>query len=149
MDDLTVFLFFFFFKFSQIWTHFKSSSDKSNWFYNSFAIFVKWYPLLRIFLTKMELILRIFGGKVSHLGSTFPYASTYEYSALIGGVANWKCHQRLDEILIFLPALHRRNQQSCFRKNSVMQYACKTLRNVVCTAYACCNVRVSHSISLL
>ena len=35
----------------------------------------------------------------------------------IGDVANWKHHQRLDEILFFffLPALHQRNQQSCFK----------------------------------
>ena len=36
---------------------------------------------------------------------------------VIGDVANWKHHQRLDEILIFfLPALHRSNQQSCLPK---------------------------------
>ena len=36
--------------------------------------------------------------------------------------------KRLDEILIFFfyPALLRRNQQSCFKKNSVMQYARET-----------------------
>ena len=47
----------------------------------------------------------------------------------IGDVANWKRHQRLDEILMFFffyPTLHRRNQQSSFQKNSVMQYAHET-----------------------
>ena len=48
-------------------------------------------------------------------------------TVVVGDVANWKHHQRMDEILIFfLPALHRRNQQSCFQNNSVMQYAHET-----------------------
>ena len=71
------------------------------------------------------------------------------YLLKIRDVANSKRFQRLDKTFIFLPALHQGNQQNCFQKNSVMQYAHKTWRNPVRTAYACCNADVSYSIRLL
>ena len=60
----------------------------------------------------------------------------------IGDVANWKRHQRVDEILIFFFFyLHyiREITKVVFKKkkNSVMQYACETYCNPVCAAYAC------------
>ena len=48
----------------------------------SFGNFVKWDALVRIFFTKMEPMSRIFGEKVTHLGSTSLYALTCEYPPL-------------------------------------------------------------------
>ena len=76
MADLTV---FFFFK-SQIRTQYLGVFYlKNGWFYKVFTILVKWDPLVRIFWPKWNLCLRILGEKVTHLGSTSPYALTCEY----------------------------------------------------------------------
>ena len=79
------------------------SPSKNGWFYCFFEIFANWHPFLRVFLPQIRPILqdvcyfcemgpssifflfkwdqclRIFGEKVTHLGSTSPYAWTCEY----------------------------------------------------------------------
>ena len=51
--------------------------------FTSFSqLFVKWDPLLRIFWPKWNPCLRIFSEKVTHLGSTSPYALTCECSPI-------------------------------------------------------------------
>ena len=50
---------------------------------------------------------------------------------------------------LFLPALHQRNQQSCFKKKPCHAvHPAKLNANPVCAAYACYNARVSYSITL-
>ena len=44
----------------------------------------------------------------------------------IGNVANWKRHQRLDEIFMFFTHTTLKKSAKLFSKNSVMQYARKT-----------------------
>ena len=67
----------------------------------------------------------------------------------IGDAANWEHHQRLfNEILIFLPALNQRNQQNCFQKTLVMQYARKT-KAILLSQHTLAIMHVSYSISLL
>ena len=91
--------------------------------------------------------LKSFGIPMSSLGSEHLISGIAQQLWLhhrklerIGDVTNWKRHQLLDEILIFLPALHRRNQQTCLKKKQkkqtktktktktkpVMQYTCET-----------------------
>ena len=51
-----------------------------------------------------------------------------------------KCHQRLNEIFIFLTAPYLGNRQSCLQENSVIQYFHKTWRTPVrsaCAFYNC------------
>ena len=38
---------------------------------------------------------------------------------LIAAVANSKCYQHLNKILLFLPTLHLGNQKSCLQENAI------------------------------
>ena len=82
----------------------------------------------------------------------------YRYTA----VTHWACPASSEEMLLignatngwtkswlFCTRTTSEKSAKLFSKNSVMQYARETLRNPVCAPYACCNARVSYSISLL
>ena len=68
-------------------------TSKTAGFSIFFTILVIWDPLLRIFWPKLNLCLRIFGEKVTHLGSTSPYALTSEYPPPPPGPARLVIHR--------------------------------------------------------